>query len=442
MSRVPYRPWVRGAAPRPRRWQRGPLRVAGAGVAVLLLAGACGGETDSAADAKVVKIGALYPLSGPGASQGLDTLHGAELAVEIINGKHPDLALPLATDAGLPKLGNAQVKLISEDTKGDPQTGASAVDRLVTDQKVAAVVGAYQSAVTLTASQNAERIGVPFVNGESSSVGLTQRGLKWFFRTGPSDESFGRTFFDYLKHMAGQGKAASRLAVLHTNDTYGNDGAAVTKKLAGERGASLVADVSFDPKATDLTSQVQQIRASRPDAVFVLAYTDQALLLTKTFQQLRYYPPAVLAYGAGFADPAFVSGAVKTAEGFSTRSAWSQEIAQGNPTAKKVAEMFRQKYSAPMTENSARAFTAVMVLAAAINEAGSTDPDKVRDALKRTAFGEKDTIMPWSGVHFDDTGQNTDARGVVEQLMGGRYRVVFPAEVAAAQPVWPLRPTG
>jgi branched-chain amino acid transport system substrate-binding protein len=441
MSRVPSGPRWRWVGERPPRRQVGRVRVACAAAAVLLV-GACGSNTDSGADAKTVKIGALYPLSGPVASQGLDTLHGAELAVEIINGKHPDILLPLAADVGLPKLGGAEVKLISEDTKGDPQTGASAVDRLVTDQKVAAVVGAYQSAVTLTASQNAERLGVPFVNGESSSVGLTQRGLKWFFRTGPSDESFGRTFFDYLKHISEQGHAASRLAVLHTNDTYGNDGAAVTKKLAAERGASVAADVSFDPKATDLTSQVQQIRASRADAVFVLAYTDQALLLTKTFQQLRYYPPAVLAYGAGFADPAFVSGAVKTAEGMSTRSAWSQEIAERNPNAKRVAEMFQKKYNAPMTENSARAFTAVIVLAAAINEAGSTDPDKVRDALKRTAFSAKDTIMPWSGVHFDDSGQNTEASGVVEQLIGGRYRVVFPDVVAGTKPVWPMKPAG
>lgn len=413
-------------------------------LALIAIAGmalaACGTESAGSSDVKEVKIGALYPLSGPNASQGLDTLHGAQLATDIINGKYPDIALPLADGAGLPKLNGAKIKLISQDTKGDPQVGASAVDRLVTDQKVAAVIGSYQSAVTLTASQNAERLETPFVNGESSSTKLTERGLKWFFRTGPSDELFGQTFFDYLEQQKGEGKQISRLAILHTNDTFGNDGAEITKKLADQKGYTVGTSVAFDPKAIDLTSQVQKVRAAKPDALFVLAYTDGALLLTKTFRQLGYTPPAVLGYGAGFVDPAFITGAGNSAEGLTTRAAWAQDVAAANPAAKKVADMFKAKYNAPMTENSARAFTAVMVLAAAIDRAGSTDPAKIRDALKSTSMGAKDTIMPWPGVKFDSKGQNTQASGVVEQLKGGVYHVVFPENVATAKPVWPIAP--
>lgn len=399
---------------------------------------ACGTDTADSSDVKEVKIGALYPLSGPNASQGLDTLHGAQLAAEIINGSHPDVGLPLAGGSGLPKLNGAKIKLISQDTKGDPQAGASAVDRLVTDQKVAAVIGAYQSAVTLTASQNAERLETPFVNGESSSTQLTERGLKWFFRTGPSDELFGQTFFNYLEQQKGQGKQISKLAILHTNDTFGNDGAEITKKLASEKGYTVGTSVAFDPKAIDLTSQVQKVRAAKPDALFVLAYTDGALLLTKTFRQLGYTPPAVLGYGAGFVDPAFIAGAGKSAEGLTTRAAWAQDAAATNPAAKKVAELFQAKYNAPMTENSARAFTAVMVLAGAVNRAGSVDPVKILDALKSTSLGTNDTIMPWPGVKFDSKGQNTQASGVVEQLKSGVYHVVYPENFATTKSVWPI----
>ncbi|HEX7522954.1 MAG TPA: ABC transporter substrate-binding protein, partial [Candidatus Deferrimicrobium sp.] len=100
---------------------------------------------------KEIRIGAAYPLSGNIAATGLDCLHGAELAVDIINGKYPDLNLPLAKSEGLPNLGGAKLKLIVADTKGEPRNGQAEAERLVTQEKVVAMIGAYQSSVTKTA---------------------------------------------------------------------------------------------------------------------------------------------------------------------------------------------------------------------------------------------------------------------------------------------------
>ncbi|MEV4755837.1 ABC transporter substrate-binding protein [Micromonospora sp. NPDC049559] len=412
--------------------------VAVASLVVLGLA-ACGDSGGSGGQASEVKIAGLWPLSGANATQGTDVLHGAQLAVDIINNDESGIDLPLAAGAGLPGLGGAKLNLITGDTQGKPEVGASEVDRLVTSEKVAAVIGSYQSGVTLTASQRAERLGVPFVNEASSSPALTERGLKWFFRTGPTDETFAGTMFDYLEAQRQQGKAVGTVAVFRSNDQFGNDGATVTKKVAGQRGINVVADVPFDPNAADLNSQVAQVRAKNPDVLFVLAYTDAAIKLMKTLRQLDYYPPALLAYGTGFADPAFVTGLGDLANGVSTRAAWSDEIATKRPAAKAVADRFQQKFNAPMTENSARAFTAVLTLAQAIDAAKSTKPDAIRDALRKLDVPAEQTIMPWTGVKFDDHGQNTGAVGVVEQLIDGRYRVVFPTELATTPAVWPLR---
>jgi branched-chain amino acid transport system substrate-binding protein len=398
----------------------------------------CGSSTGGSADqSDEVKIAGLWPLSGSNATQGNDVLHGAELAVEVVNGVY-DLDLPLAREAGLPGLGGAKLSLVTGDTQGKPEVGASEVDRLVTGGGITAVVGSYQSGVTLTASQRAERLGVPFVNGESSSTALTQRGLKWFFRTGPSDETFATTMFDYLAARKQQGDQISSVGILHTNDQYGNDGTTVTKKLAAERGLQVTADVSFEPTAADLGSQVTQVRAKQPDVLFVLAYTDAAIKLMKTFQQLDYYPPALLAYGAGFSDPAFLTGTGAISNGAASRAAWATEIADKRTSAKTIAELFQKKYNAPMTENSARSFTAMLALAQAINDAKSTKPDAVREALSVLKVPSDQTIMPWDGIAFDATGQNVQAHGVVQQLIDGKYRVVFPPEYATTEAVWPM----
>ncbi|GAA3751431.1 ABC transporter substrate-binding protein [Plantactinospora mayteni] len=408
--------------------------------AVLVLAAAlagCGGS-DGAGATDEVKLAGLWPLSGPNATQGTDVLHGAELAVEIVNNDHPGLDLPLGPGKGLPGLGGAPVKLITGDTQGKPEVGAGEVDRLVTGEKVAAVIGSYQSGVTLTASQRAERLGVPFVNEASSSVALTERGLKWFFRTGPTDETFARSMFDYLKARQAAGDQIRSVGVFHSNDQFGNDGAGVTEKVAAEAGLPVSVNVGFDPTAADLGSQVAQVRSKSPDVLFVLAYTDAAIKLMKTLDQLDYYPPALLAYGTGFADPAFATGLGALADGASTRAAWSGEIAEKRPAAKTVAELFQQRYGAPMTENSARAFTAVLALAQAIDTAKSVEPAKIRDALRGLDIPGDKTIMPWTGIRFDDKGQNTGAAGVVEQMIEGKYRVVFPAELSSVQPIWPM----
>jgi branched-chain amino acid transport system substrate-binding protein len=412
-------------------------------VAALMVVGlaACGsddGSGDGGTSVTEVKIAGLWPLSGSNATQGTDVLHGAQLAVEIINNANPDVDLPLAAEAGLPDLGGAKINLITGDTQGKPEVGASEVDRLVTGEKVAAVIGCYQSGVTLTASQRAERLGIPFVNEASSSVALTKRGLKWFYRTGPTDETFARSMFDYLDAQRQQGKAIRTVGIFHSNDQFGNDGAAITKQIAGEKNTNVVVDVGFDPNAADLGSQVAQVRAANPDVLFVLAYTDAAIRLMRTLRQLNYYPPALLAFGSGFADPAFVTGLGALANGVSSRAAWSAEIAAKKPAAKAVAEMFQQKFNAPMTENSARAFTAVMALAYAINQAKSTEPAAIRDALRGLDLPGEQTIMPWANIKFNEDGQNAGAVGVVEQMLDGKYRAIFPADVATVQPVWPM----
>ncbi len=403
-------------------------RIALVVMTVFLLA-ACGPGEKPAANLGDIKVGALFPLSGGQASAGTDVLHGVELAVDVLNGKYPSIDLP--------RLTVGKIVLVPADTQGSTETGASDVERLVTNDKVVAVTGAYQSAVTQTASQRAERLGVPFVNGSSSSTALTERGLKWFFRTGPSDLTFGETYFAWLKTIAAQ-HPVRKAVIVHTNDQFGNDGARVISELAGKNGVTISDDIAFPTGTADLSSHVQKLRSNAPDAVFVLIYTPDAIVFTRTMALLGYTPPAVLAFGAGYSDPRFITTVgSKVADYSITRAAWANEIGQKNPLAKAVAEEFQRKYNQPMTENSARDFTAMMTIGMAIQAAQSADPEKIRAALK--AVNTTKTIMPWKGVRFSDKGQNELASGVIEQLKGD-YHVLYPAEVATTTVVWPMPP--
>src|SRR6266508_4883620 len=188
------------------------------------------------AQPKEVVIGVLYPLTGPTAQAGIDSKTAAELAVEIVNGKH-DLDLPLARTEGLPNLGGAKVRLIVVDHQGKPELGQSEAERLITQEKAVALYGAYHSSVSATASQVAERYGIPYLSGESSSPTLHRRGFKWFFRTSPHDEHFSMAMFEFLKEFQAKKSVKFPSVATFSEDTlFGSDSSTVQQKLAAELG--------------------------------------------------------------------------------------------------------------------------------------------------------------------------------------------------------------
>ncbi|MEA2891296.1 MAG: branched-chain amino acid transport system substrate-binding protein, partial [Bradyrhizobium sp.] len=189
------------------------------------------------AQQKTVKIGAIYPLSGNAASAGVHAKAAIETAVEIINNGHPGLGnLPVTKGPGLPGLGGAKVEVVFADNQGSPATGQNQALRLITEEKVVALSGAYQSGITLTTSAIAEKYGIPYLNGESVAASLTERGFKWFFRTTPVASDFAKIYLDFLKDMKAGGAKTDNIAIVHENTEYGTSVASVITSVFKENG--------------------------------------------------------------------------------------------------------------------------------------------------------------------------------------------------------------
>lgn len=109
------------------------------------------------------------------------------------------------------------------------------------------------------------------------------------------------------------------------------------------------------------------------------------------------------------------------------------------PLVKQINDLFKQKYGVNLSGYIPHSFTALMVVADAINRAGSTEPEKIRLALKATNYPGSALIMPWEGVKFDEkTNQNTYGTNVVLQIQGGKYYTVWPFEHATRDIIWPI----
>jgi len=394
----------------------------------------------ASAQDKTVKIGAIFPLSGNAASAGVHAKAAIETAVEIINSGNPALGnLPVTKNAGLKGLGGARVEVVFADNQGSPATGQNQALRLITEEKVVALTGAYQSGITLTASAIAEKYGIPFVNGESVAANLTERGFKWFFRTTPVAGDFAKIYLDFLKESKAAGQKVDTIALVHENTEYGTSVANVITALFKENGLPIAQDIAYSANTTDVQSQVLQLKDKKPDVIIMISYASDAVLYAKTFQALDYKPPMMIADNAGFSDPSTLKAVGKSIQGIFNRSSFAIGVA-GTPTFL-INEIYKKKSGGDdLDDTAARQMQGFFVLVDAIDRAGSTEPAKIQAALKATDLKPDQLIMGYKGVKFDDKGQNVLAAGLVIQLQDGEnYVPVWPKQLAKTAPVFPYK---
>jgi branched-chain amino acid transport system substrate-binding protein len=410
-------------------------RVTAAGAALLAL-----GIAGSAVAQDTVKIGVLYPLSGNAASAGNYEKIAMEVGADIVNTGDPELAkfLAIAKGGGLSGLKGAKIQLVIADNQGTPAAGQNQTLRLITQEKVVAMIGAYQSGITLTASAISEKYGIPFLTPESVAADLTERGFKFFFRTTPVAADFARAYSTFLKEQKAAGQKVNSIALVHENTEYGNSVSSVIADVFGKEGLTISQNISYSANSTDVQPQVLQLKEKNPDVVIFISYTSDAILYTKTMKELNWKPAILIADDAGFNDPAYVKSMGSQVEGLISRTSF----ALGKPgSVSAICDALYKKKSGGdgLDDTSGRGLQGFLVLADAINRAGSTDPGKIREALMATDLKKDQMVAGYNGVKFDAKGQNTLASSIATQMRGGKYVAVWPKANATADLVLPYK---
>jgi len=391
------------------------------------------------AQPKEVVIGVIYPMTGPNAQPGIDNKPVVEIGADIANGV-VDVPFPFYQKLkGMPGLKGAKVRLIFADHQGKPELGQAEAERMITQEKVHALFGCWNSGVTATASAVAERYGIPFLNPESSSPGLTRRGLQWFFRTSPHDEHFTQGMFEFFRDFEKKRGVKIKTAGL-TYDTslFGADSGKVMKDLAKKFGVDVVLDLQYKERSTSLQSEVQRLKAANPDVWMPTSYQTDAIIFVRTAKELDYNPKMIMAQDAGHLSPDFLQAVGKDAEGTMSRAPFNTDLIVKRPVAGAVNALYAKRHNKDLYDFPARSFTGFMTLLDAINRAGSTDPEAIRQALVATNIPGDQLIMTWEGIKFDETGQNTMVKAIIIQLQGGKYYTVWPWDAATRDVLYPI----
>jgi branched-chain amino acid transport system substrate-binding protein len=310
--------------------------------------------------ADTVKIGMIAPLTGSWASEGQEMKRNGEL-----------LAAELNARGGL--LGK-QVELVVEDDGGDPRTASLAAQRLTT-RGVVAVIGTYGSAVTEATQSIFDEAGIIQIANGSTAVRLTEKGLKYFFRTCPRDDEQGRVGAAVI-----QKSAAKKVALLHDSSAYAKGLADEINQLLKANKVNVVFFDALTPKEQDYSAILTKLKAAGPDIVFFTGYYPEAGLLLKQKKQMGWSVPFV--GGDAINNPDLVKIAGKeAAQGFQFLS---PPVPKDLDTAEAKAYVsgYQKKYGeAPSSIYGVLAGDGFRVIARAIEATRSTDKDKLRDYL-------------------------------------------------------------
>jgi branched-chain amino acid transport system substrate-binding protein len=370
-----------------------------------------------------VKVGILHPVSGALSYSGQQGRIGAQLAVEEINAA-----------GGIRSLRGAKIEAVLGDAQSTPDGGNAEVEKM-NAAGVAAIVGGYASGICLAASQTAARYDLPYIVDVGVVDAIVTRGLKNTFRFGPGFGVISKTAIDNLVAINEQaGKPASTVMIVHEDSAFGAGLAKLLNAQLPERGFKILETISHPTPTRDFNNVALKIRANNPDIVIPANYYNEYVLLARTMQQQKIRPKGIYSVLGGAASSyKFVKEFPEAAQYIMDCNHWFDPK---NPKAialKKKIEDKGEFYTYEVYMN----YSCVLLLADALERAGSADRAKIISTLESSTFAGH--TMPYGPTKFVN-GQNQGAAPVNTQVLNKDIQVILPAAFASAKPVFPMPP--
>jgi len=377
----------------------------------VLAAGALGIPRASRA-AEPVNIGALYPTTGSFAQIGQGCVNAAKLAVQMVN------------DAGgIKSQGGAKLNLIVSDVQSDTTVTRTETDRLISGNKLSAIHGCFASALTLIASEVAERAKVPLLTGSSSDQ--LNKGRHYTFTPFARASQFAQAQLQMAKLVSEQPK----VAVLFENTAFGTSTSNGLREQAAGEGAEIVLFEPYSAGLTDASPLINKIKSSGANMLFPVSYLNDLILIIRGIKQVDL-KIAVNGGSGGFVIPDFYKNVGDLAEGLLGVAHWNHDI---NTDAQRVNAVFQKQYGEFLFEYAGGLVAQTFMIADALERAGSADPEKVRDAIAALDVSQGYAAMcPGGRVKFGPDGKNLYAHPVGVQWQHADLATVFPKEDARA----------
>jgi branched-chain amino acid transport system substrate-binding protein len=374
------------------------------------------------AQAKSVKVGVLHPVTGALAYSGQQCRMGALMAIEDIN-----------KAGGIKSLGGAKIEAMLGDAQSSPQAGTAEIEKM-NEAGVSAVVGAFASAICLATTQAAAKYNLPHVVDVGVADQIVERGLKNTFRFGPGYKKCAEVAVANLHVLnTAAGKPARSVMIIHEESLFGTGTANLLSKELPGYGYDVREVIKHANPTRDFNNIALRIKQVNPDIVIPANYYNEYALLVRTMQQQKITPKAIYSVLGGAASSyKFVKEFPEAANGIIDCNHWFNPRDKRSLELKKRVEAQGQFFSYEVFMT----YTAMTLLADAIERAKSTDRAAIIDALSKSTFSNH--IMPYGTTQFVN-GQNMGAQPLMTQVVKGDIKVIVPRDYREVEPIFPLK---
>jgi branched-chain amino acid transport system substrate-binding protein len=343
-----------------------------------------------------MRVGEVDPLSGGVSQFGIGCHRGFLLAFDQINAEGGVL--------------DQKIELVSEDDQSKPGQSATAVRKLITQDKVVAILGDATSSATLEAAPIAQSNKIPMLTPTATNPRITEVG-DFIFRVCFLDEFQGRMLARFAREKL---KAQKIFTLTDVKQDYSVDLLKFFKDEFTKLGGTIVGEQSYATGDTDFRAQLTPIRAAKPDAVYVPGYYQEVALIVKQGRQIGLTMPFI---GCdGWANQALIEIGGKAVNGCFFTNHFSPD--DQSPVVKNFVAKYQEKYGTLPDTFSALGYDAARLLSGAIQRAGSTDPAAVRDALAQTA-----DFQGVTGQISFDANRNASKPGLIVTVKDGKFEV-------------------
>lgn len=377
----------------------------------------------SAADSNTIVFGAALAATGRDAREGVLTKEGYDFWKDYVN-----------AHGGIKAGGKSyKVEIQYADDETNAQTSAKLVEKFINQDHVNFILGPYGSATSFASAAVTERYKVPMVEGNGSSEKIFSQGFKYIFAVLSPAKRYLEGIIDLSLH---QKDKPHTVAVVAANDLFSTEVAQGAADYATRHGLQVVYNNKYPADTTDVSSIVSAIKAAKPDIILNGGHLQDALLLQKGFKEQNVAAKAY-GYSVGPDTPDFRKALGNDANYVLGGTQWSPTAKyKGAPgfitSSTEYAKQFEKKYGHVPDYHNAESSATCLAFQYAIQNAGSLDPQKVRDALANL------NVVTFYGIlKFDDRGINVYKPMAVNQIQNGNLVTVWPTAVQNAQPAYP-----
>jgi branched-chain amino acid transport system substrate-binding protein len=384
-------------------------------IAALLLGGCKRGQPEAG---NSFKIGVITSLTGQAAAFGQAHKNGYTVALNDLNAKGGVMG--------------KKIELVYYDDQSRPDQAVQGVNKLIDQDHVPIILGAYSSENTRAIVPAVTQKQVPLLMPTATADNVIETGSPWAFRICAGSGAYATTTIDFLKAM----NAPKNVAIVYENTNFGQANGQAMDKAAKANGFDVVDTEAYQASSPDYKSLLQRVKAKNPAVIYFASYLLDASTLMRQAAQVNVNPQFYTSAGTGFAAAEFPT----KDKGAGPYAQYTFSVSQWLPTAqwkgsKEFDEAFLKLTGAHPAYHAMEAYASLLTAAAAINKANSAQSAAIRDALKTIDLPD----TPFGPVKFDERGQNHHPV-LITQILDGQYKVVYPPDAAETKAVIPTPP--